>query len=238
MHVGDTVLCARTVVVSTGVAYRSLGVDAVEELVGTGVHYGAATTVAREMAGRTVFVVGGGNSAGQAAVHLARWARSVTILVRRASLGETMSDYLVREIAATSNIAVRARSSVVDGGGAGRLEWIDVRSDDAGAVAREAADGLFLMLGAEPHCSWLPPEVSRDGKGFVLTGRDVPREAWVDDVPPAGLETAVRGIFAVGDVRAGSMKRVAAANGEGASAVPLIHEHLAWVRAQQFTPLH
>ncbi len=237
VHVGDTVLCARTVVVATGVAYRTLGVRGVDDLVGTGVHYGAAATVAREMAGRTVFVVGGGNSAGQAAVHLARWARQVTLIVRRDSVEETMSDYLVREIAATPTIAVRTGARVVDGGGDGRLEWIAVSSGDVDP-GREQADGLFLMLGAEPHCEWLPEDIPLDESGFVLTGRDVPRDRWEGELPPASLETGVRGIFAVGDTRAGSMKRVASAAGEGASAVPLIHAHLAWVRAQEFASPH
>ncbi|TSD62610.1 FAD-dependent oxidoreductase [Aeromicrobium piscarium] len=237
VHVGETVLCARTVVVATGVAYRTLGVQGVDDLVGTGVYYGAAATVAREMAGRRVFIVGGGNSAGQAAVHLARWAHQVTLVVRRETIEETMSDYLVREIAATPTIDVRTRSQVVDGGGDGRLEWIAVRSGDGDPV-RERADGLFLLLGAEPQCEWLPDDVLRDDNGFVLTGRDVPRERWDGDLPPTSLETAVRGIFAVGDARSGSMKRVASAAGEGASAVPLIYGHLAWVRAQEFASPH
>ncbi|MGJ9412281.1 NAD(P)/FAD-dependent oxidoreductase [Aeromicrobium sp. CF4.19] len=162
----------------------------------------------------------------------------MTIIVRRADLAETMSDYLVREIAATSTIDVRTRSRVVDGGGDGQLEWIDVESLESGAMSREAADGLFLMLGAEPHCGWLPDEIARDHDGFILTGRDVPQGTWADGRPPASLETTVRGIFAVGDVRSGSMKRVASASGEGASAVPLVHAHLAWLRAQEFSPLH
>lgn len=219
------VVRARSVLVACGVSYRRLGVPALEDLVGLGVHYGAAASVAREMAGRDVFVVGGGNSAGQAAIHLARFARSVTIVVRRAGLEETMSAYLVDEIATHRSIQVRAGSRVVDGGGEGRLEWIDLEQD--GAVQRLDADGLFLLLGADPGCDWLPDAVCRDDRGFVLTGRDVPRPHWHGDLPPAPLETTVRGIFAAGDVRAGSMKRVASASGEGAGAVAQVHAHLA-----------
>jgi thioredoxin reductase (NADPH) len=175
---------ARAVVVATGVAYRRLGVDTIEELVGLGVHYGAAVSAAPEMEDRDVFVVGGGNSAGQAALHLARFARSVTLLVRRPDLSATMSDYLIREM-------------------------------------------LLLLLGAEPQSDWLPAGTCRDEHGFVLTGRDVPREYWLDGLPPVSLATSAPGIFAAGDIRAGSMKRVAAASGEGASVVPLVHAHLA-----------
>ena len=229
-------VCARTVVVSTGVAYRRLGVQPVEDLVGVGVHYGAATSVAREMAGRDVFVVGGGNSAGQAAVHLARFARSVTIVVRRPDLRETMSEYLVREIESDRRVSVRGSTRVVDGGGEGHLEWLLLRSPDS--EERVPAGGLFLMLGAEPHCDWLPDEVARDDRGYVLTGRDVPKGLWLDGRPPASLETSAPGVFAAGDVRAGSMKRVASASGEGASVIPLVHAHLQWMREQEFTPAH
>ncbi|GAB2620167.1 FAD-dependent oxidoreductase [Nocardioides ginkgobilobae] len=217
---------ARTVVVATGVAYRRLRVEPLEELVGRGVHYGAAMTAAREMEGQDVFVVGGGNSAGQAAVHLARFAASVTILVRRESLVETMSSYLVNEIEHNSRVTVRAFTRVVDGGGEARLEWLALEDVRSGAVERVVAQGLFLLLGAEPHCEWLPSDVARDDRGFVLTGRDVPREHWVEGLPPAELATTVPGVFAVGDIRAGSMKRVAAAAGEGASVVPLVHAYL------------
>lgn len=234
VHVDGAQMCARTVVLATGVSYRRLGVPGVDDLVGAGVHYGAATSVAREMADRAVYVVGGGNSAGQAAAHLAKFARTVTIVVRREGLAETMSDYLVREIAATPNISVRARTVVADGGGDGALQWLqlaDVRSGETTAVP---ADGLFCLLGADPDCGWLPDGVALDDRGFVLTGRDVPREHWTDGRPPASLETTLRGVFAVGDVHAGSMKRVASAAGEGASVMPLIHAHLASLRAQEF----
>jgi thioredoxin reductase (NADPH) len=234
VHVDGVQMCARTVVLATGVTYRRLGVPAIDDLVGAGVHYGAATSMAREMTDLDVYVVGGGNSAGQAAVHLAKFAGSVTMLVRRASLAETMSDYLVREIAATPTISVSTRTAVVDGGGDGRLQYLWTQDLDTGERTKTHADGLFCLLGAEPDCAWLPDGLALDDHGFVLTGRDVPRDLWPDGVPPASLETTLRGVFAVGDVRAGSMKRVASASGEGASVMPLVHTHLALLREQEY----
>jgi thioredoxin reductase (NADPH) len=217
---------ARSVVIASGVDYRRLGITALEDLVGTGVHYGAAVSAARELEGADVVVVGGGNSAGQAAIHLARFARSVTIMVRRPDLTATMSSYLIGEISYNDRIQVQPCSQVVDGGGDGRLEWLDVRDTTTDEVTRRAVGGLFLLLGADPSCGWLPESICRDEKGFVLTGRDIPKHLWVGGSPPANLETAVPGIFAVGDVRFGSMKRVAAASGEGSSVVPLVHAYL------------
>lgn len=217
---------ARSVVIANGVSYRRLRVPGVEELVGLGVYYGSAMSAAREMEDADVVIVGGGNSAGQAAVHLSRFARSVTIAVRRESLEPTMSSYLLGELAFNPRVVVRPCTEVVGAGGDGRLDWLDLRDTRSGSVERVGCRGLFLLLGAEPRCDWLPPQVARDDRGFVLTGRDVPTGRWPGDIPPANLETTVPGIFAVGDVRAGSMKRVAAASGEGASVVPLIH---AWL---------
>ena len=217
---------ARAVVIASGVTYRKLGVESIDTMVGRGVNYGAAMTAAREMEGLDVYVVGGGNSAGQAAIHLSRFARTVTILVRRPDLSATMSSYLIGEIAFNPRITVEGCRRVVDGGGEGRLEWIEVEDTATGRRTRHEAGGLFLLLGAVAHCEWLPKEVSRDPNGFVLTGRDVPSTAWRDGLPPENLETTVPGIFAVGDIRAGSMKRVASASGEGASVVPLVH---AWL---------
>ena len=217
---------ARAVVIASGVSYRKLGVESIDRLVGTGVNYGAAMTAAREMEGLDVYVVGGGNSAGQAAIHLSRFARSVTILVRRPDLSATMSSYLIGEIQFNPRIRVEGCRSVVDGGGDGRLEWIEVEDTATGQRTRHETGGLFLLLGAVAHCEWLPREVARDPNGFVLTGRDVPATAWRDGLPPDTLETTVPGVFAVGDIRAGSMKRVASASGEGASVIPLVH---AWL---------
>jgi thioredoxin reductase (NADPH) len=217
---------ARAAVIASGVTYRKLGVEAIDRMVGSGVNYGAAMTAAREMEGLDVYVVGGGNSAGQAAIHLSRFARSVTILVRRPDLTATMSAYLIGEIEFNPRITVEGCRCVVDGGGDGRLEWIEVEDTTTGERTLREAGGLFLLLGALAHCDWLPPEVARDSNGFVLTGRDVPSTAWRDGLPPENLETTVPGIFAVGDIRSGSMKRVASASGEGASVVPLVHTWL------------
>jgi thioredoxin reductase (NADPH) len=218
-------LRAKTVLVATGVTYRRIGIEPIEELVGLGVYYGAATSAAREMEGRDVFVVGGGNSAGQAAVYLARYAASVTLLVRRPDLTATMSDYLIREIASTARIRVRTATQVVDGGGDSHLQWLSLTGPDG--THRLDAGGLFLLLGADPCGDWLPDAIARDERGFVYTGREVPMEQWADGRPPAALETTVPGIFAAGDLRAGSMKRVASASGEGAATVALVHAYLA-----------
>ncbi len=151
----------------------------------------------------------------------------MTIVVRRPALEETMSDYLIKEIGYQERIEVLPCTRVVDGGGEGQLEWLTLEDTNTGERTRKQARGLFLLLGAEPRCDWLPTELARDKNSFVLTGRDVPRDQWVDGLPPANLATTVPGIFAAGDIRSGSMKRVAAASGEGASVVPLVHAYLA-----------
>lgn len=217
---------ARSVVIASGVDYRRIGIPEIEAFVGRGVNYGAAMTAAREMDDAPIIVVGGGNSAGQAAVHLSRFARQVTILVRRPDLSATMSRDLIKEISFNPRISVRGNGCVVGGGGDDHLEYVQIEDTVTREIEQVEARGLFLLLGAEPHCEWLPPEVSRDEHGFVLTGRDVPGEQWTEGCPPASLATSARGIFAVGDIRSGSMKRVASAAGEGASVVPLVHAYL------------
>jgi len=195
-------------------------------MTGRGVSYGSAMTSAREMSGRDVVVVGGGNSAGQAALHLSRFARSVTIAIRRDDLRATMSRYLIDEIESNDRISVHPCCRVVGGGGAARLEWIELCDVNTEATSRRTCDGLFMLIGADPRCGWLPREVELDERGFVLTGRDIPTEAWQGDLPPESLATSAPGIFAVGDVRSGSMKRVAVAAGEGSSVVPLVHSYV------------
>ncbi|QXC61918.1 FAD-dependent oxidoreductase [Aquihabitans sp. G128] len=217
---------ARAVVLATGATYRRLGVPGIEELVGNGVTYGAPMSEARGMAGRYAVVVGGGNSAGQAAIHLARFAEMVKIVVRRPDLSATMSSYLIDEIDAHPRIRLFTEAQVVDGGGEGRLEWVTYRRNDVGEDVTAPCDGLFLMLGAEPQTSWLPDEVCCDDKGFILTGPDVPEDRRVAGHVPEHLETCLPGVYAVGDARSGSVKRVAAAAGEGAVVVPYVHAHL------------
>ena len=217
---------ARAVIIAAGVDYRRIGVPSLERLVGAGVFYGAAGVEASAMAGEEVCVVGGANSAGQAALHLAGYASRVALLVRGDSLAAGMSDYLIRQIEATPNVEVRLGTHVVEGHGEVHLEALMV--EDVGTGEREdvAAAALFLMIGAEPRTEWLGETIRRDDRGFVLTGRDVPREGWPSDRPPLPFETSVPGVFAAGDVRYGSVKRVAGAVGEGSVAVGSVHRYL------------
>ena len=218
-----TLLRARAVVVATGVTYRRLGVPALERLVGAGVYYGAAGVEA-PAAGHEVYVVGGANSAGQAAVHLARFASRVTILVRGDSLEAGMSDYLVRQIAATPAIDVRLGTRVRDGVGEERLERL-VLEDGDGEIHEVAASALFVLIGAEPRTAWLGDVVALDDAGYVLTGRDLDGDAHGSAALPYG--TSLPGVLAAGDVRHGSVKRVAGAAGDGAVAVGSVHRYLA-----------
>jgi thioredoxin reductase (NADPH) len=232
---GDSAI-ARTVVIATGVSWRRIGVPSLEALLGAGVFYGAGGAEAEAMKGQQVYIVGGGNSAGQAAVHLAKNGADVTVVIRRDSLAATMSDYLIREIDALPNVTVRPDSGIVDGGGRGRLEQLMIRDRCGGTVETVPASALFIMIGGEPRTDWLAGTLARDGGGYLLTGTDVtpPREAdasgappWPESRPPMYLETSMPGVFAVGDVRHGATKRVAPSVGAGAIAVQLIHEYLA-----------
>ncbi|REF96439.1 thioredoxin reductase (NADPH) [Asanoa ferruginea] len=221
---------ARAVLIAMGADYRRLAVPALEALNGAGVFYGGPTSEAPAMAGRDVFVLGGANSAGQAAVYLARYARRVTLVVRGASLDVGMSHYLVREVEATPNVAVRLGTEIVGGGGNGSLEHLVLRQVADGSEETVDADGLFLMIGANPHTEWLPPEIERDAQGFLLTGDEV--RGWSLARRPFLLETSVPGVFAAGDVRHGSVKRVASAVGEGSIAIQLLHDLFAADRLQ------
>jgi thioredoxin reductase (NADPH) len=220
-------LQTRTVVLATGVAYRRLAIPAIEDLVGLGVFYGAAMSEAPTLAGEHVVVVGGGNSAGQAAMHLARFAAQVTVLVRSDSLAASMSEYLITSIDRTPNIEVRNHTAVTDGGGAGHLEWIDVEDTRSGATERVATRGLFVLIGADPCTEWLPDAVARDDWGFVVT------QPTVDG---RGFSTSMPGVFAVGDVRCGSVKRVASAAGEGSVSIRYVHDHLGDLTASARVP--
>jgi thioredoxin reductase (NADPH) len=214
----------RAVLLATGATYRRLGVPALEALNGAGVFYGGPASEGATMAGEDVYVLGGANSAAQTALHLARYARSVTLVVRAQSLGAGMSHYLVRQVEATPRLQVRLGTEIVGGGGDGWLEHLVLRECADGAEETVDAGGLFLMIGARPHTEWLPGEVDRDERGFVLTGTDLrDNNAWPLERSPFLLETSMPGVFAAGDVRHGSVKRVASAVGEGSVAIQLLH---------------
>jgi thioredoxin reductase (NADPH) len=206
---------AASVVLAMGVSYRRLGIPGLEELEGSGVFYGSSPSEARQFTGESVYVVGGANSAGQAAVHLARYAGKVTLVVRGAALSAGMSQYLIDEIEGKENVDVLLSTEVVDVGGDGQLERLVLRTGDA--QTEVPAKGLFILIGAEPRTEWLPGEVARDERGFVLTAAD--------------YATSVPGVYAIGDVRAGSVKRVASAVGEGSVVIQHVHRHLERVGA-------
>jgi thioredoxin reductase (NADPH) len=214
----------RAVLLAMGASYRRLGVPALEELNGAGVFYGSPDTEGAIMSGRDVFVLGGANSAGQAALYLSRYAGSVTLVVRGQSLRAGMSDYLVRQVEATPGLRIRLGTEIVGGGGDGWLDHLVLRERATGREETVDADGLFLMIGARPHTEWLPGEIERDKRGFVLTGGDLDNRAWPLDRDPLALETSMPGVLAAGDARHGSVKRVASAVGEGSVAIQLLHQ--------------
>ncbi len=225
-RIGDVgEVTARAVVLATGVSYRRLGVPDLEALTGAGVYYGANVSEAQGLSGLHAVVVGGGNSAGQAVLHLARYCERVTLVVRSDDLGEGMSAYLVEAVQAAANVIVRTHAEVVGGGGDGRLERVVLRDRASGEEETVRADGLFVMIGAVPRTDWLPAEVGRDRFGFVLAGNDAARQpGWPLERAPLPYESTVPGLFAVGDVRCGSVKRVASAVGEGSVVVSQVHE--------------
>jgi thioredoxin reductase (NADPH) len=222
----DGTAVGRAVLVAAGVTYRRLGIPALDRLVGTGVFYGAAGAEAPTLAGERVYVVGGANSAGQAALHLARFAAQVTLLVRGGSLEAGMSDYLITQLQATPNVEVRLHTRVLDGHGQARLEAVTVEDVRTGQREQVKATAVFVLIGAEPRTGWLREVLQLDDRGFVLTGRDLPARAWPLGRAPLPFETSLPGVFAAGDVRYGSVRRVAGAAGEGAVAVGSVHQYL------------
>ena len=230
---------ARAVILANGVTYQRLGIPTLENLIHAGVYYGASRSEMAAFAGEHVFVVGGANSAGQAALHLARSARQVSIVVRGPNLAASMSQYLLEEIAAASNIDVRLNTNVIDGGGEQQLEFTTLRDSATGATSTEQAGGLFVFIGAYPHTAWLPEAFARDERGYVLTGTDLLESEgaarWPLTRTPYMFESSVPGVFAVGDVRSGSIKRVASAVGEGSVAIQQIGLYLASDPAAQRT---
>jgi thioredoxin reductase (NADPH) len=227
---GGSQVASDAVVISIGVQYRRLSAPGVEELLGAGVFYGASLSEAPATHGRRVYIVGGGNSAGQAAVYLSRYAEHVTVLVRRESVSATMSSYLIDQIGERPNVTVRTDSEVSRADGAGRLEQLTLRNSATGRTEDVDAAALFILAGAQPRTDWLPGTLARDDAGFLLTGPDLAPAGgvpagWSLARPPLPMETSVPGVFAAGDVRHGSTKRVAGAVGEGASAVQSAHRH-------------
>jgi thioredoxin reductase (NADPH) len=224
-----TEVTAAALVVAAGVDYRTLDVPGVQGLTGAGIYYSAGRAEAVEHTGGSVFVVGGGNSAGQGAMFLSAFAEHVTVLVRDDSLASTMSRYLVDQLEATENITIRYRASVVEAKGAGHLELLRIADEATGTTEQVRADGLFVFIGMSPRTDWIADLVERGAGGFLLTGSDLgdaPR-GWPLDRPPLPLETNVPGVLVAGDVRHGSIKRVASAVGEGSMAVRFVHERLA-----------
>ena len=224
---GGDVLRTRSIVLAMGVEWRRLELDSVDRLVGSGVYYGAARSDAGLAQGNDVYLIGAGNSAGQAAIFFSSHARSVTLLVRGESLAASMSQYLIEQIATKANIRVETRSEVVAVHGDEQLEAIEVIDRRAGTTSRRDTTALFVLIGADAATDWLPSEIARDEHGFVLTGADAMKAGqWKADREPFALETSAPGIFAIGDVRSGSVKRVAAAVGEGGIAIAFVHRYL------------
>ena len=227
-------LSCHAIVIASGVQWRKLDVPGIERLRGAGVYYGAAPTEALSCREEDVYIVGGANSAGQAAIHFARYAKNVVMLVRGESLGATMSQYLIHDIEQTPNIRVDFGVQVVGVHGTEKLEAISIACGRSGSVDRLPATSLFVFIGAAPRTEWLDGYVERDDRGFILTGQDLVRQGqrpkrWSADRDPYLLETSVPGVFAVGDVRHGSIKRVASGVGEGSIAIQFVHAHLAKV---------
>jgi thioredoxin reductase (NADPH) len=230
---GGQVSC-NALMIATGVQWRKLAIPGMDHLQGAGVYYGAGSSEALSCRDEDVYLVGGANSAGQAALNFSRYARRVVMLVRGESLAASMSKYLIDEIEATDNISVETQTSVVEVHGNTRLEAITIQCSRSGSRSTVPASSLFIFIGAEPRTDWLPGIVCRDSRGFLLTGPDLmkegkPPKSWTLERDPGLLETSVPGIFAVGDVRHGSIKRVASGVGEGSVAIQFVHQYLSKV---------
>lgn len=223
-----------SIVITTGVDYRKLETKGVPDFTGAGIYYGAAMTEAAAFRDCEVFVVGGGNSAGQAAMHLSKFAANVTIVIRRGDLSSTMSAYLIEQIAKRENIHILSRSEIAAASGSGRLEELTILQCDTGVTDTHKANALFIFIGAKPFTDWIGMDIIKDDKGFLETGRDLKaydqfKKIWKQDRDPYLLETSCPGIFAAGDVRAGAMNRVASAVGEGSMSISFVHKYLAEV---------
>lgn len=231
-------IISRAVILAMGVSYRRLGIPGLDKLIGAGVFYGAAGSEAVAMKGQVVYVVGAGNSAGQAAVHTAKYADRVILLVRGESLAGSMSEYLIQEISASQNIEVRLNTEVIDGEGKHHLRKLHLKNVLTGETEIVPAAALFILIGATPRTDWLPPQIQRDQQGYIITGRDLIRDGklpagWSLQRSPLLFESSLSGVFVVGDVRHRSVKRVASAVGEGSIAIQLIHQYLSEYRNEK-----
>ena len=224
---GEDVVQARTIILATGVTWRRLAIDGFDRLIGKGLYYGAARSEASGTHGLDVYLVGAGNSAGQAALYFANHARTVTLVVRGDSLEKSMSRYLIEQLGGKSNVQVQLRSEVVAARGDTHLSAIDIRDAASATVRRHDCGGLFIFIGADAETEWLPAEIARDARGYVLTGDDAVKAGrWSHSRDPFLLESSVHGVFACGDVRLSPVKRVASAVGEGSMAIAFVHKYL------------
>jgi thioredoxin reductase (NADPH) len=225
---GGEIIRSRTIIIATGVSWRKLAIEGFERLIGKGVYYGAARSEADATQGMDIHLIGAGNSAGQAAMFFANHANTVTLVVRGPSIADSMSQYLVEQIRGKSNIRVLLQSEVKAAHGEIQLEAIDILDRAKGSTSCQNCSGLFVFIGADAETQWLPPEVARSNRGYVLTGVEVPRGGvWKAERDPFLLETSVPGIFACGDVRLSPVKRVASAVGEGSMAIAFVHQYIA-----------
>ena len=230
---GDESVRAKSLILATGVSWRRVVVEGFDKLIGKGIFYGASRSEASSTHGQDIFLIGAGNSAGQAALHFANHARRVTLLVRGDALAKSMSHYLIDQIAGKANIAAQLQAEVVAAHGADHLEGIDIHDRKTGAVTRHDCGGLFIFIGADADTGWLPAELARDRNGYVLTGDELIKAGrWSHHRDPFLLEASVPGIFACGDVRLGPVKRVASAVGEGSMAIAFVHQYLAQEEAR------
>lgn len=224
---GGDAIRSKTIILATGVTWRRLAIEGFDRLIGKGIYYGASRSEASATHGLDIYLIGGGNSAGQAALYFANHARSVTLILRGDSLHKSMSRYLVEQLQGKANVAVQVRSEVVGAHGDTHLTAIDIRDEASAEVRRHDCGGLFVFIGADAETDWLPPEIARDARGYVLTGDDVVKAGrWSHHRDPYLLESSVPGVFACGDVRLSPVKRVASAVGEGSMAIAFAHKYL------------
>jgi len=231
----DSVINTRSVIITTGVDYRKLETQGVDQFTGAGIYYGAAMTEATACKDKEVYIVGGGNSAGQAAMYLSKFAKTVYILIRKDDLSSTMSAYLIEQIRGTGNIKIRPRTEIAEAIGTDKLEKLVIKNVETGETCTEPADALYIFIGARPFTDWIALNIIKDEKGFIETGRELKKydafgRIWKQQRDPYLLETSCPGIFAAGDVRASAMNRVAAAVGEGSMAISFVHKYLAEVK--------